>query len=77
MDTYCWRGDELGRCLWWGSAGSSRSTNERWVVGVDVRGLNVDQTLSIFRGWTQAFPQKIRDSLDKLSMKSRESLKLL
>lgn len=52
-------------------------TQERRVVGVYVGCLDLDQTLSVFARWTQAFAKELRNNLNDLSVQTGESLQLL
>ncbi len=38
--------------------------NERWVVGVDVCGLDVNEALSVVRGRTKTFAEQLRHDLN-------------
>jgi len=39
--------------------GVLRAHHKRGVVGVDVRGLNIDEALRVIRGRSQPFPQQL------------------
>ena len=51
--------------------------DERRVVRVDVRGLDVDQTLGVVRRGSETFSEELRHDLDQLRMKPWEPLELL
>ena len=48
--------------------------HERRMVGVDVRGLNVDETLGVIRGRSQPLPEQLRNDVDNSSMEAWEPL---
>lgn len=62
-----WLGVRLPRSL-------SRPAYERWVICVDVGGLDFDKTLRIFRRWSESFSEEIRDNFNDFGMEPRESL---
>ena len=51
--------------------------DERGVVRVDVRGLDVDQALGIVRRGPEAFAEELGDDFDELGVQSGEPLELL
>lgn len=55
----------------------SGSRDESGMIRVDVRGLNCDERLDVFRGRSESFPQQLRDDLDQLGVQSRITLQFL
>ena len=51
--------------------------HERGMIGIDVRGLNVDETLSVLRGGSQPLPEQLRNNVNNPGMETRESLQFL
>ena len=51
--------------------------HKRGMVGVDVRGLNIDEALRVIRGWPQPLPQQLRHNIDNPGMEAREPLQFL
>jgi len=59
------------------SGGGLCARHKRGMVGVDVRGLNIDEALSVIRGRTQPLPQQLRNDVDNSGMEAREPLEFL
>ena len=59
------------------NSGSLCAHHTRGMVGVDVRGLNIDEALGVIRGRSQPLPQQLRNDVDNTSVEAREPLQFL
>jgi len=51
--------------------------HKRGMVGVDVCGLDINQTLCVIRGRSQPLSQQLRNNVDNTGMEAREPLEFL
>jgi hypothetical protein len=72
--TRLWRRLLVGRAL---SRDGRTAGDKVRVVGVDVRGLDADETGDVFGRRPESLSQQVRDHLDELRQQPREPLQLL